>query len=92
MEYKLEEAPFTVRFEWQGKYRIIKLKNGEDVLRLASTYTQLLNRSDIEYIEESNYNQPIQPTAKAAADRNVRSFKEVKDEQKPTTRHRDYQG
>jgi len=47
----LKNYPFSLIFTWQGKERVITLKKGEDVLRLAEIYKRLLNRNDIEYSE-----------------------------------------
>jgi len=47
----LMDYPFSLIFTWEGKERVITLKKGEDVLRLAEIYKRLLNRNDIEYSE-----------------------------------------
>jgi len=47
----LKDYPFSLIFTWEGKERVITLKKGEDVLRLAEIYKRLLNRNDIEYSE-----------------------------------------
>ena len=40
--------PFSVTFSWHGQYREVRLKNGEDVLKLANVLEKLLKDNNIE--------------------------------------------
>ena len=40
--------PFSVTFSYKGQYREVKLKNGEDVLKLANIFEKLLKNNNIE--------------------------------------------
>ena len=40
--------PFSITFSYKGQYREVRLKNGEDVLKLANVFEKLLNDNNIE--------------------------------------------
>ena len=48
----VEATNFSISFSWKNTSITITLKNGEDVLKLASAYKNLLRGSNIEYTEE----------------------------------------
>lgn len=51
----LHQAPFNMSFEWEGKKTTISLKDGEDTLKLADIYKNLLAGAGIEYVEKAEY-------------------------------------
>ncbi len=50
----LIEQPFGVTFNWQYKSITVKLKNGEDVLKLANIFSNMLTENGIENTIESS--------------------------------------
>ena len=42
-----QEVPFNVTFRWGGKIIIVELENGEDVLRLADVFSNMLSANNI---------------------------------------------
>ena len=47
----VEPRPFKMHFQWKDKTKIIELKRGEDVLKLAEILKSLLDKHGIEYEE-----------------------------------------
>lgn len=46
------QEPFSITFTWMDKYATVKLKNGEDVLKLADIFSNMLIENGIENILE----------------------------------------
>jgi hypothetical protein len=42
-----QEVPFNVTFRWGGKIIIVELENGEDVLKLADVFSNMLSANNI---------------------------------------------
>jgi hypothetical protein len=50
------KQPFSVTFSWHGQYREVRLKNREDILKLADILEKILkdNNIECEIIESSD--------------------------------------
>ena len=50
----LIEQPFAVKFNWQYKSLTVRLKNGEDILKLANIFSNMLTENGIENTIETS--------------------------------------
>lgn len=44
-----DPTPFNIKFNWGGKEVDVRLKNGNDIFKLASTFMEWLSKNEIEY-------------------------------------------
>ena len=44
-----EPIPFSISFSWNGKDVNVRLKNGNDIFKLANAFMEWLNENEIEY-------------------------------------------
>ena len=49
-----EQMPFNIRFFWEPKRITVTLVNGEDVLKLAKLFAEMLDKAEIEYTIKEN--------------------------------------
>ena len=45
----LEQTPFSITFSWEGETITIELKQGKDVLKVASVFSLMLTENGIEH-------------------------------------------
>jgi hypothetical protein len=50
----VEPTPFNISFVWDDKDVSIKLKNGNDIFKLARIFTEILDKNNIEYDIKTN--------------------------------------
>ena len=50
----IEPTPFNISFVWDDKDVSIKLKNGNDIFKLARIFTEILDNNNIEYDIKTN--------------------------------------
>lgn len=50
------QQPFSVTFSWHGQYREVRLRNGQDILKLANILEKIIkdNNIECEIIERSD--------------------------------------
>ena len=44
-----DPTPFNIKFNWDGKEVDIRLKNGNDIFKLANAFMEWLSKNEIEY-------------------------------------------